>query len=74
MKTAIFLKDGYTQVILTPETEWEKTALDAIEASNGDLSVKRGEFYACQGGYIRQSEHRADDLMLITATPRPTGG
>lgn len=54
MKSAIYLEDGTTQVVLTPENEWERNALRMIESS-GEVSKFWGSFYECQGGWIRQN-------------------
>jgi hypothetical protein len=82
VRSAIYIADGVTQVVLTPETETDKSVLDQIEKAGGELSIKRGSFYECRGGYVRfagagyiQSE-RDDSLMLVvrapeTAEPKP---
>jgi hypothetical protein len=72
MRAALFLEDGYTQVVLTPEGDFDKAVLAAIEKAGGELSIKRGEFYHCQGGWLRQAywESRVpESLMLIVARP-----
>lgn len=76
MRSALYLENGYTQVVLTPENDFEKAALRAIETSVNELSVKRGEFYHCQGGWAREaywSGSRAsyDSLMLIVQPKAP---
>jgi len=74
MRSAIFLEDGYTQVVLTPENDFDKAALAAIEKAGGALSIKRGEFYHCQGGWIREPYWNAtspESLMLVVSVPRP---
>lgn len=55
MKTAIWIEDGRQQVVLTPENDTEKTVLKAISEADLSTSVHWGEFYACQGGWIRES-------------------
>ena len=53
MKTAIYIEDGVFQIVLTPETEFEKETLGRIPARK-DIVVLRGSFYECQGGWVRQ--------------------
>lgn len=53
MKAAIYLADGVTQVVLTAESEWEKNTLAQIEGES--VSIMRGGFYECRGGWIRES-------------------
>ena len=72
MRSALFLEDGYTQVVLTPENDFDKAALAAIETAGGALSIKRGEFYHCRGGWLREAywgPARPESLMLIVARP-----
>lgn len=62
MKTAIYIQDGDVQLVLTPESEFEKNALKAFQQKPLEAKIKRGSFYDCQGGWIRQC---ADDDSLI---------
>lgn len=78
MKTAIYIDDGITQLVLTPQNEWEKNALAIIGSGEKKLSIHRGSFYACHGGWVRQG--RSDDNSLIfrvddvTTVQRPVDG
>lgn len=62
MKIAIYIEDGVTQLILTPDTDWEKAVLAKIEV--GNFKIYRGEFYYCNGGWHRQGSGK-DSLMLL---------
>lgn len=55
MKSAIYLNEGITQVVPTPENDWEKNAIRMIHSSTvgSDLSIYKGGFYDCQGGWTR---------------------
>lgn len=53
MKTAIYIEDGRTQFVLTPESEIDKKVLDELQSTN--LKTYRGEFYGCMGGWTRHS-------------------
>lgn len=53
MKTAIFIQDGDTQLVLTPETKWEESVLKGIADGKEEVEIRRGEFYECQGGWWR---------------------
>lgn len=55
MKAAIFIEDGVQQVVLTPENEWERTSLRAIEGKRKKVETHWGTFYTCRGGWLRQS-------------------
>jgi len=56
MKTAIYIEDGVTQVVLTPESEFEKFALSELENQSLNVQIFNGTFYDCRGGWIRQRE------------------
>lgn len=70
MKSAIYLNEGNTQLVVTPENEWEKQILRMIHDAFADKTYW-GEFYACQGGWIRQSpysfsgERRSEDSLIF---------
>ena len=53
MKIALYIEDGLEQIVLTPETKTEEGILGKLHDSDRDLSIKSGEFYACQGGWMR---------------------
>lgn len=63
MKTAIFIKDGMLQLVLTPENEWEKSVIKVVDSDTKKISILRGSFYECQGGWIR--EGRADESLIM---------
>lgn len=55
MKTAIYIQEGLTQFVLTPETEIDRKVLQQLE-SGQELQTFRGAFYNCQGGWMRQED------------------
>ena len=57
VKTAIYIEDGIVQLVITPETEFEKNALSTF--SNKPLAAKlfAGSFYDCRGGWVRQADY-----------------
>ena len=57
MKVAIYVADGTTQVVLTPETAWEKTVAELVLEDQGQVQAFKGIFYECQGGWFRQSPY-----------------
>ena len=67
MITAIYIKDGRTQLVLTPETTFEKGIVS--NASKGERTVKiyTGSFYDCMGGWSKQgaSINSDEDKSLI---------
>ena len=78
MTTAIYISEGVVQLVLTAEGEFEKSVLDLLEKGKRDLGIYRGEFYDCNGGWIRwkkaypyDNDHGDDSLIfrLNRATP-----
>jgi hypothetical protein len=76
MKTVILIEDGALQLVLTPETEHERAALKTIEGRRADASLMTGQYYACAGGWTRQSHtygygddrHETRSLILRVKT------
>jgi len=47
MKTAIYIEDGMTQIVITPETDFDKAALKALRDkqmtdARGSVNIKCG--------------------------------
>lgn len=61
MKTAILVEDGLFQVVLTPQSDLEKMALEKLSSLKG-LEVYKGSFYECRGGWQREG---LDDSSTI---------
>ena len=73
MKTALFFDEQTAQLVLTADTEWEKTMLKMLHTNYPDISFV-GEFYDCNGGWVRmkktypqnywESDRAVDSLMI----------
>jgi hypothetical protein len=73
MKSAIYIEEGVTQVVLTPENEWERNSLKMIKNA-GDLQIFEGGFYECQGGWYRHSRgtgYNESSLILRVNKAKP---
>lgn len=57
MKTAIYIEDGIVQLVITPETEFEKNALNTFRDKPLEAKLFSGGFYDCRGGWIRQNAY-----------------
>jgi hypothetical protein len=66
MKTAIYISEGITQLVLTPESDWEKSIISQVSQGEQQAHIYRGSFYECQGGWVR---HGYSDDSLILRTP-----
>lgn len=63
MKTAIYIEDGFTQVVLTPESDFERNALDSLRTAH-HVTVSEGSFYHCQGGWARHSGGTESTMII----------
>lgn len=80
MKTAIYIEDGVVQLVITPESDFEKNALKSFTAAAISAQIFEGAFYDCRGGWTRQKEYHPrahtfrDDadrsLILRAETPK----
>lgn len=78
MKIALYIEDGLEQIVLTPTSDTEEAILEKIHDGTRQLSIKRGEFYGCQGGWTRHkkqylppygSDQPNDKSTMIILTP-----
>lgn len=81
MKFAFVLTDGLEQFVLTPETDTEKKLVAALTEKSADreMSIHRGGFYECRGGWFRErrryreiysgSNLEDDDSAIICLRP-----
>ena len=61
MKLALYVEDQTTQVVITPESDWEKSALSKIP-EDGSYRLHRGKFYRCRGGWTMKDSGYHDGL------------
>lgn len=79
MKTAIYIEDGTVQLVITPESEFERSALKSIEDKPTETQIFTGAFYDCRGGWVRQTSFyhggygsdNADRSLIIRTTNTP---
>ena len=74
MKVAVYIENGVTQLVLTPEGEWEREVTKKL-ASDGeyDVTIRRGEFYECQGGWFRHGSQQHEGSLILRADRRTVG-
>jgi hypothetical protein len=71
MKIALFIEDGLEQIVLTPESDTERHILAKLTDAEHDISLKRGSFYECRGGYLRQGMDDASTMIVMRPKPPP---
>ena len=84
MKIALYIEDGLEQIVLTPQSATERGILGKLSDGSRQLSIKRGSFYGCQGGWVRHgdftvqtripSRNDSDDSTMIILRPAEKGG
>lgn len=67
VKTAIYMTDKTTQLVLTPEHGFEKAVINMLNKER-KCKIHTGSFYECAGGWIRQGN---DDNSLIVVINEP---
>ena len=68
MKTAIYIENGVTQLVLTPENDWEKQVVRCIEDGAQNVTIHRASFYECRGGFTRHGT--GDDSLILRTSIR----
>jgi len=71
MKIALYIEDGLEQIILTPEGDTEKGILGKLHDGSRALSIKRGSFYPCRGGWVRQQDSDDSTMIVLRAQEVP---
>lgn len=70
MKVALYMEDGLEQIVLTPESDTEKGILGKLHDTSRAMSVKKGSFFECQGGWIRNSGGDESTMIVLRRDPR----
>lgn len=63
MKTAIYIEDGVVQIVLTPESDFEKNALSMFREKPLDAKLFAGSFYDCRGGWVTQATYYPHSMV-----------
>jgi len=65
MEITLVSKNQVNQIVLTPESEYEKNILKLIDNSNIQTTLRTGNFSQCQGGWIREYPHSDHEYSLM---------
>ena len=65
MKVALYIEDGVQQLVMTPENDHERGALALLHEDKYALSIKRGEFYECRGGWNRHGTGDNSTMLVL---------
>lgn len=64
MKTAIYIEDGVVQLVITPETEFEKNAMTTLMDTDIDAQIFSGSFYDCRGEWTAETMEDAREMAI----------
>lgn len=65
MKTGIYIENGKTQIILTPEDDFETKIINSVKEKQVEIADFTGSFSECMGGYIRQYNDKKSLMLLL---------
>lgn len=67
MKIALYIEDGLEQIVLTPDdgSDTEKAILNKLHDGTRELSIKKGAFYACAGGWTRHAARDDSSTIIV---------
>lgn len=71
MRIALYMENGIDQVILTPDTEKERAIIAAVFDGDSEISVHKGSFYECRGGWVREGIDKTSTILVLK---RPSVG
>jgi hypothetical protein len=64
MKIAFFMEEGLEQIVLTPESKYERDMLGKLHDGTRVLSIVRGRFFENMAGFVRR-DSTGDSTMLV---------
>lgn len=65
MKTTILSQDGNMQIVLTPETEFEKNVIEKYGKDFSKVNTYKGNFSDCKGGWTRLYPYEESLILRI---------
>ena len=65
MKVAFYMQDGLEQIVLTPESTSERALVERLHDHTRELTIKKGSFFECVGGYVRHNQASDHSTMLV---------
>lgn len=69
MKIALYIEEGLEQIVLTPQSPTEKDILRKMHDGTRSFELKRGSFYACRGGWVRNGSDDDSTMIVLQQVP-----
>lgn len=70
MKLAIYFDDNKGQLVLTPETAWERDTLKSFAMTGDKFRAVEGNFYLNRAGYWVSDQYESKSLVLVKETEK----
>ena len=64
MKTYIYVDEEKTQIVLTPENQFERNIVNDFDLTNSEVKLFKGSFADCQGGWTRLYDRGEDSIII----------
>jgi hypothetical protein len=81
VKIALYIEDGLEQIVLTPQSDTEKAILAKLHDGSRAMTLAKGSFYECRGGYARFTPYwqsmayggssGGDESTMVVLRPMP---
>lgn len=71
MKIALYIEDGLEQLVLTPEGTTEKAILGKLHDGARAVSILKGAFYECRGGWVRHGAEQDSTMIVLRPKSAP---
>jgi len=71
MKIALYIAEGYEQIVLTPQTPTETSLLGKLHDATRGVEIKRGSFYHCMAGFLRHGDSDSSTILVISDRAAP---
>lgn len=65
MKTSLWYDGARMQVVLTPETKFERNMLEDLQRRKLSIEWKHGEFLHTHGGYVRFADGTTLSALIV---------
>jgi hypothetical protein len=65
MKIALYIEEGFEQIVLTPETETETLILAKLDDETRSISIMSGSFFECRGGWMRNGTEDSSTMIVL---------
>lgn len=66
MKCSLIIQDDRTQVVLEPETEYERSVIGIVKSYKGEITQHHGvEVFETEGGWTRTRQNPSNVVLVL---------